>query len=440
MTSKKSIHRMLIVRLAFATFVIAILVALAVVFAVRRDIDGLVTERAIAAAGQFRWYIIDQLDAPGLGDHKKIQAILDRTASTPRAHLGLGHFVVARILDDEFRVVAEVTDTTYPHLKAVTAFMASQVDRSTLRGGAISSHMNRVDGATVVRVIFPIANSSQAIVAHGDTLFAVSKEALHDAWWRVARTTGVAVIIVIVTTLLLYPTIIRLVRRLAGLSENLLDANLQMLGVLGSAIAKRDSDTDVHNYRVTIYSVRLAEAVGLDEATIRSLMKGAFLHDVGKIGITDAILLKPGRLTEAEFAEMKKHVSHGQDIISGSPWLQDAKPVVGGHHEKYDGTGYGNRLQGSSIPVIARVFAIADVFDALTSRRPYKEPLGYEETMDILMEGRGRHFDPGLIDAFTRISRPLYDTYSNRDDAKPREDLAALVRRYFKADMAHFLD
>jgi len=130
--------------------------------------------------------------------------------------------------------------------------------------------------------------------------------------WRVARTTGVAVIIVIVTTLLLYPTIIRLVRRLAGLSENLLDANLQMLGVLGSAIAKRDSDTDVHNYRVTIYSVRLAEAVGLDEATIRSLMKGAFLHDVGKIGITDAILLKPGRLTEAEFAEMKKHVSHGR--------------------------------------------------------------------------------------------------------------------------------
>jgi HD-GYP domain-containing protein (c-di-GMP phosphodiesterase class II) len=186
--------------------------------------------------------------------------------------------------------------------------------------------------------------------------------------------------------------------------------------------------------------VRLAEAVGLDEATIRSLMKGAFLHDVGKIGITDAILLKPGRLTEAEFAEMKKHVSHGQDIISGSPWLQDAKPVVGGHHEKYDGTGYGNRLQGSDIAVIARIFAIADVFDALTSRRPYKEPLGYEETMEILLEGRTRHFDPDLIDTFLRIARPLYEAYSNRDDAKPREDVAALVRRYFKADVAHFLE
>jgi HD-GYP domain-containing protein (c-di-GMP phosphodiesterase class II) len=440
MTRKKSIHRMLVARLAIATFVIAALVAVAVVLAVRRDIDGLVTERAIAAAGQFKWSIIDQLDAPGLGDHKKIQATLDRVSSAPPARPGLGHFVVARILDNDFNPVAGVVDNSYPHLPAVTRFMERPVDRNLLREGALSHRMRRIEGATVVRVMFPITNSAHAVVAHGDVLFAVSKEALHDAWWRVARTTGVAVAIVLLTTLLLYPAIIRLVRRLAALSENLLDANLQVLGVLGSAIAKRDSDTDVHNYRVTIYSVHLAEALGIDKETIRSLMKGAFLHDVGKIGITDAILLKPGRLTEAEFTEMKKHVSHGRDIVSVSTWLRDGNPVVSGHHEKYDGTGYGDHLNGAGIPLIARIFAIADVFDALTSRRPYKAPLGYKETMEIMRQGRGRHFDPALIDAFDRIAPSLYEAYANRDDAKPREDLQKILERYFKADVAHFLD
>ena len=439
MKSKKSIHRMLIIRLAVATAVIAALVAVAVIFAVRRDINELVIERALTAAVQFKGYIIDQLDAPGLGDHAKIQRALDRSGSS-RLRLGLGEFVFVRILDGKFNEVARTADSAYPHIAAVTKYAENPIDLPGLRQRGLWHHMNRINGMTVVRVTFPFTNSAGAVVAYGDAVFAVSKEALNEARWRIVRITAAAVCIVLVTTLLLYPAIIRLVRRLATLSSNLLHANLEMLGVLGSAIAKRDSDTDIHNYRVTLYSVRLAEALDVGRRAIRRLIKGAFLHDVGKIGITDAILLKPGRLTEAEFAEMKKHVSHGQDIISGSPWLQDAKPVVGGHHEKYDGTGYGNRLQGSGIPVIARVFAIADVFDALTSRRPYKEPLGYEETMDILMEGRGRHFDPGLIDAFTRISRPLYDTYSNRDDAKPREDLAALVRRYFKADMAHFLD
>jgi HD-GYP domain-containing protein (c-di-GMP phosphodiesterase class II) len=431
---------MLIARLAVATTVIAVLVALAVILAVRRDIDGLVTERAIAAAGQFRWFIIDQLDAPGLGDHRKLQATLERRSPSPPARPALGHFVVARILDNDFRPVAGVTDTSYPHLSAATRFMENPIDRKALGEGTISHHMTRINGAAVVRVMFPITNSAHSVVAHGDVLFAVSKETLREGWWRVVRTTGVAVAIVIVTTLLLYPAIIRLVRRLAGLSENLLNANLQMLGVLGNAIAKRDSDTDIHNYRVTIYSVRLAEALSLDEETIRSLMKGAFLHDVGKIGISDAILLKPGRLTEAEFAEMKRHVDHGQDIIGNSLWLQDAKPVVGGHHEKYDGTGYEDHLNGAGIPLIARIFAIADVFDALTSRRPYKAPLGYEETMEIMGQGRGRHFDPDLLDAFERIAPSLYEAYANRGDARLREDLSTMVHRYFKADMAHFLD
>lgn len=117
--------------------------------------------------------------------------------------------------------------------------------------------------------------------------------------------------VVLGTAALLYPVIVRLMRRVTGLSTDLLEANLEMLSTLGSAIAKRDADTDAHNYRVTIYSVRLAQAAGLDAPRIQALIKGAFLHDVGKIGIPDHILLKPGKLDDREYAEMKKHVAHG---------------------------------------------------------------------------------------------------------------------------------
>jgi len=223
------------------------------------------------------------------------------------------------------------------------------------------------------------------------------------------------------------------------LSDDLLDANLEMLSVVGSAIAKRDADTDAHNYRVTIYSVRLAEAVGLDTKTMQALIKGAFLHDVGKIGIPDHILLKPGKLDESEFAEMQKHVAHGLDIVRRAAWLTDAEAVVGCHHEKYDGGGYGNGLQAEAIPLIARIFAIADVFDALTSHRPYKEPLSFETTMDILEKSRGTHLDPRLLDAFAAIARPLHEVFSNHDDDHPRQIVRDIVIRYFKQDLATLL-
>jgi len=242
--------------------------------------------------------------------------------------------------------------------------------------------------------------------------------------------------IVLATTLLLYPVIARLVEKLRRAGHKLLDSNLESIAALGSAVAKKDSDTDAHNYRVTIYAARLGEAVGLDRRAMCALMKGAFLHDVGKIGIKDAILLKSGRLDDAEFAEMKKHVDHGMEIVRQSVWLKDAADVVGGHHEKFDGSGYPAGLRGEAIPVNARIFALADVFDALTSRRPYKAPMAYAAAMTILETGRGTHFDPRLLDVFSGMSKQLFDEFGNRDDARPREALRSLVDRHFKGDTA----
>jgi HD-GYP domain-containing protein (c-di-GMP phosphodiesterase class II) len=238
-------------------------------------------------------------------------------------------------------------------------------------------------------------------------------------------------LIVLATALLLYPVILTLMRHLARYSENLLAANLETLELLGSAIAKRDSDTDAHNYRVTLYSLQLAEAAGLNPERSRALIKGAFLHDVGKIGVRDHVLHKPGKLDAEEFKVMKTHVDHGLDIVGRCAWLADAQDVVGSHHEKFDGSGYPKGTAGESIPVEARIFAIADVFDALASRRPYKEPLTFDETMKILEAGRATHFDPALLDCFNQIAHRLYDEYAGRDDERLREEVRVAVNRFF---------
>ncbi len=212
---------------------------------------------------------------------------------------------------------------------------------------------------------------------------------------------------------------------------NLQKANIELLEVLGSAIAKRDSDTNMHNYRVTSIAIRLAEALGLKKEGIRALIKGSFLHDAGKIGISDNILTKAGRLTEEEFEVMKGHVRHGMDIISNYHWLNDAADVVLYHHEKYDGSGYMAGLKGKDIPFNARIFTIADVFDALTSARPYKKPLPFEETMLTLEESSGTHFDPELLKVFKGIAGTLYIEISAGTDNENKEALDWRIYEYF---------
>ncbi|MBD3402635.1 HD domain-containing protein [candidate division GN15 bacterium] len=201
---------------------------------------------------------------------------------------------------------------------------------------------------------------------------------------------------------------------LKGAEHDMLIGNLQMVRALGGAIAQRDTGTSEHNARVTLSSQRLGRAAGLNRHELRALMKGSFVHDIGKIGIPDHILRKADRLTGAEATEMRSHVVRGCEIIDGVRWLDEARPVVRHHHEKYDGSGYPDHLQHDNIPLAARIFAIADVFDALSSERPYKPASSYEETMHTIVAERGRHFDPGLLDTFVEMSREVYDDITCR--------------------------
>jgi HD-GYP domain-containing protein (c-di-GMP phosphodiesterase class II) len=224
---------------------------------------------------------------------------------------------------------------------------------------------------------------------------------------------------------------------LEQLALRLTHSNIGMLEVLGSAIAKRDSDTNAHNYRVTIYAIHLGKALGLDNAALSRLIKGSFLHDVGKIAISDAILLKPGKLTFEEFEVMKTHVRHGSEIIRNYEWLCDADDVVLHHHEKFDGSGYPDGLAGERIPLNARIFAIADVFDALTSKRPYKGPIPVDRTMEIMADGSGTHFDPELFPVFSQSAAEMYERLARLSESALTESLHTLMNEYYAAGLLH---
>ena len=176
----------------------------------------------------------------------------------------------------------------------------------------------------------------------------------------------------------------------------------ETLQMLGKSAEYKDPETNAHTQRVAYYCKLLARAYGLDENLQDIIFYASPFHDLGKIGIPDNILLKPGKLDDDEFTIMKQHASIGYEILKGSKskYLKAGGVIAYNHHEKYDGTGYPNGLKGESIPIFGRITAVADVFDALTSSRPYKKAWSLEEAFDFLIEEKSVHFDPKLVDLF----------------------------------------
>jgi putative nucleotidyltransferase with HDIG domain len=179
------------------------------------------------------------------------------------------------------------------------------------------------------------------------------------------------------------------------------------LTALMSALDARDRETEGHSVRVSRLACMLAEEVGLSGANLKALERGALLHDIGKIGISDTILHKPGKLTEDEWRIMRVHPDIGARIVERIPFLQDALPVIRFHHERWDGSGYPTGLQKRNIPIQARIFAVADVFDALTSKRSYRNKSTAEDAIQYMQEQADVLFDPEIIEALTRL--PYHD-------------------------------
>jgi len=230
----------------------------------------------------------------------------------------------------------------------------------------------------------------------------------------------------------LYPVVVRLSADNERKAREVLDSHISMMEALGRAIAKRDSDTGAHNYRVAWISASMAEQMGITGSAMQALIAGSFLHDVGKIGIPDAILLKPGKLDEAEFVIMRTHVAQGEEIVTGMGWLDGANAVVAGHHEKWNGSGYPRQLAGNDIALSARIFAVADVFDALCSKRPYKEPMGFDAAMAILEKDTGSHFDPAVMAVFRPMARDIFDRLAGCSEIDTKKLLEDRVRQHFE--------
>jgi len=169
------------------------------------------------------------------------------------------------------------------------------------------------------------------------------------------------------------------------------------------ALDLKDEETEGHSRRVTELTVRLAESMGMSEEEIVHVRRGALLHDIGKMGIPDSILLKPGKLDSSEWELMKRHTIFARDFLAPIPFLRDAIDIPYAHHEKWDGTGYPRGLAGEQIPLAARLFAVVDVYDALTNDRPYRAAWSKERTLAYIREQRGVHFEPAVVDAFLEL-------------------------------------
>jgi len=186
-------------------------------------------------------------------------------------------------------------------------------------------------------------------------------------------------------------------------SLELQESYMATVRALSNAVEARDSYTAKHAERVAAYSLTLGQAMGLELSADPATEFGFLLHDVGKVAISDAILYKPGKLTCDERAEMQRHPVVGASIVAGIGFLGVAAEVVRHHHERWDGEGYPDKLAGEQIPLAARVFAVADVLDALTTDRPYRARLSWAQARAEIMAGAGSHFDPAVVAAFDEI-------------------------------------
>lgn len=417
------IHQKLIKRMAIGCFILSLVVGVIVSFVEIERIDQYVVDLAKGESEILTDSYHTFFHAPNPENKTELEKLASRSVDN-------FHFVLVEIYNHEKKKFVENSlEQIEPILNVLEG-----MQHTFLMGDTTDYVRIFHDKHLYLKIITPIFDTEEplGIIGYFEGIYRVptntTKEIALRLFWSVMQ----VILAILLTTIILYPAIIALNKDLINRSVELSSANLGILKVMGGAVAKRDSDTHAHNFRVTIYAICLAKKIGLNKQDIQALVKGAFLHDIGKIGISDSILLKPGKLSSDEFAVMKQHVQHGVDIITHYSWLNDATDVVRYHHEKFDGSGYTEGLRGNNIPVNARIFAIADVFDALTSERPYKQAFSFEKSAAILMEGIGNHFDPDMTKIFLEISRPLYEKLSgNEDDGYLNDLLDQLLKKYF---------
>ena len=198
-------------------------------------------------------------------------------------------------------------------------------------------------------------------------------------------------------------------KELQSTYEQLENSYLETIETIRATVEAKDSYTRGHSDRVSAYSVLIGEKLGLSEDELKQLKIGALFHDIGKIGIPDYILMKSEKLNDDEYSEIKNHPSIGAHILSNASIFSDIIPIIKHHHERYDGNGYPSKLRGTEIPLLVRITTVADAFDAMTSKRSYRNELSIDFVKKELVNGKGSQFDPEIVDVFLDILNNNYE-------------------------------
>jgi putative nucleotidyltransferase with HDIG domain len=421
-----ALHRKLVRRL-FSCWCILSLAICGIVFAIEMErIDDLVLRLALQESRSFSSDSIEYINSPNPAYQKLLLEVV-------RAHMANGHFVVVELYNRDKAEILKLMGAGGPEAEAAMSHDHTEILHLT----DVPDYRKHYQGGTLyLRAYAPIRSGEGQVLGYFEGIYRVDAETLRSIRDRLVMSLLLVIAVISFTTVVLYPVIISLNRGLLRYSRELSQANVGMLKMLGAAVAKRDSDTSSHSCRVSIYAIRLAEALALGRNDIQGIIKGGLLHDVGKIAISDSILLKPARLTDDEYAVMQTHVSHGVELIERYAWLGDAVDVVRHHHERYDGGGYSHGLKGEEIPLAARIFCIADYFDALTSTRPYREELPFDSAVSVMADGSGIFFDPELVAVFLRTVKPVYDEIVHADEQDLERKLDTLIEKYLDAEPA----
>ncbi len=413
--NERNMHRWLLGRMFISWFILSSILSAVIYFYNIKSINNSVAKLAVEEASHLREHY-DQAKA----------AADDLTAHMDKA-VNIGRFVNIEIYDAHQKIIYETPNKDYVFLKK----FGREHDHRHLFEDSVNSYIKDLDGESYVFVVSPIRDKDKVIKGYVEGIFHIDSAMIASIYNQIFYSVVIVIIALSLATIIFYPIILRLNNKIIKHSETLLASNLKLLEILGTATEKRDYDTNDHNVRVTLLSVMLGEAYGLGHSTIRSVIKGSLLHDVGKIGIPDSILLKRGKLDVDEMKIMREHVTHGVEIIENHSWLVDALDIIQYHHERYNGDGYMEGLKGNDIPIGARLFAIVDVFDALLMKRPYKEPFSFEKTISIIEPKRGTHFDPKVFDVFTSNASRFHLELYDKDIQVLEVKMDQLMAKYF---------
>jgi len=418
---KKEIHLRLIKRVFFA-WLLALIIGLAAVITLEyKNVGHFLLESGVKESRPFALLLNSYLENPG--DEQKVE--LKKMAGTA---LEQGSFILVNLLDSSKQPLFSVSRA--PAETAGAAFVdkgMTVIPREQADGGWIIAHKR-----VYSKVAIPIFESDDNLSGYVSGIYLVSLKESQHIISRFILSMVICLVGVTVCALLCYFGFLFMNNHLIRSIGELNKTNIFLLKKIGAALAKSDCSEVSHSARALIYAMKLAEKTKLPLDQRRTLIHGAFLHDIGMLPISHASLLKEDELDEAASKEIARHPKEGAALIKKFRWLRNAEQVVRYHHEKYDGNGYPDGVKHEKIPMVARIFSIADAFDALTSQRPYRPPVSLEESLAILEQETGLQFDPVLLSAFLEIAPGLHESVTSYSPKELENEVDNLLKKYLK--------